>query len=89
MQDTVHMFYQAQNLALQEISKLCVEKQHLIQKLDILSEEVRSQRDSVMQIRGEMNALQLANSSSRRGIAIAHKSDVNPVDLFVVNIFSV
>ncbi|XP_065060091.1 coiled-coil domain-containing protein 171-like [Rhopilema esculentum] len=82
-QDTVHMFYQAQNLALQEISKLCVEKQHLTQKLDILSEEVRSQRDSVMQIRGEMNALQLANSSSRRGIPIGHKSDVNPVGLFM------
>lgn len=55
------MFYQAQSLALQEISRLCSEKEQLTRKTDKLSEEIRSQRDSVMQIRGEMNALKLAS----------------------------
>ena len=60
------MFYQAQNLALQEISRLCNEKEQLTKKIDILSEEIRSQRDNVMQMRGEVNALKVANSNPKR-----------------------
>ena len=62
----MRLFYQAQKLALQEISRLCNEKEQLTQKIDILSEEIRSQRDSVMQIRGEMNALKVSNASRMR-----------------------
>jgi len=67
-QDTVRLFYQAQNSALQEISKLCNEKEQLAQKIDILSEEIRSQRDNVMQIRGEMNALKASNAGQMREV---------------------
>ena len=67
-QDTVRLFYQAQNLALQEISRLCSEKEQLTQKIDMLIEEIRLQRDNVMQIRGEMNALKVASANHMQDI---------------------
>eukprot|EP00112_Aurelia_sp_Birch-Aquarium-sp1_P011325 Seg2381.3 transcript_id=Seg2381.3/GoldUCD/mRNA.D3Y31 product="Coiled-coil domain-containing protein 171" protein_id=Seg2381.3/GoldUCD/D3Y31 len=55
-QDTVHMFYQAQKVALEQISRLCSEKQHFTRQIDFLSNEIRAQRDDVMQMRGELKA---------------------------------
>ena len=50
------MFYQSQKVALEQISRLCSEKQYFTRQIDFLSNEIRAQRDNVMQMKGELKA---------------------------------
>ncbi len=56
MQDTVGLFLQAQRQALNQIVKLNTEKQHLLKRLEFLTDEVQLNKQNVLQMKDDLRA---------------------------------
>ena len=74
------MFYQAQKAALEQISRLCSEKQHFTRQIDFLGNEIRAQRDDVMQMKGELKAT--CRKGAPKMTLPTGKLNINPVIVF-------